>query len=49
MHVEPLERLAWVRILPTTNADPGFEVRSANDLLNPTDNLVFAADYLKRK
>lgn len=35
------------QILPTTNADPGFGVRSANDLLNPTDNLVFAADYLK--
>jgi len=36
------------QILPTTNADPGFGLQSANDLLNPTDNLVFSANYLKK-
>ena len=35
------------QILPTTNADPGFGVRSANDLFDPVDNLVFSANYLK--
>ena len=35
------------QILPTTNANPGFGVRSANDLFDPVDNLVFSANYLK--
>ncbi len=35
------------QILPTTNANPGYGVKSAIDLLDPVDNLVFAADYLK--
>ena len=35
------------QILPTTNANPGYGVKPAIDLLDPVDNLVFAADYLK--
>jgi hypothetical protein len=34
------------QILPTTNADPGFGVKPANDLFDPVDNLVFSANYL---
>ena len=36
------------QILPTTNADPGYGLRSANDLFDPVDNLVFSANYLKK-
>ena len=34
------------QILPTTNVDSGFDFPPAKDLLDPTDNLIFTANYL---